>query len=321
MTFELGISLGEVGRIDKSRRTYELDDPFTWQVICDGGAVTIRARVGKEVTVIGRAVWRDHQLEYRSGTPGFPNDHQWEMVATALATANAPSGPRDLPPPPGVPAAPVAARVEAPPVPRRSIFLIAAGGLGVVAASGAIYLATRSPSRSHTPAKTPAAAREPAPAPTPPPTLDERVTRAASLAEATRLVTPRLGDGQDNRGAWMLARYAAANLVWSEELATPETTLGLVLKDSERERGKRLCVTGVLRDIERRDLARRPVYVGDLETAEGDLAHFIAVGSTGSLVKRSTGTLCGVVSGKHAKAVVIVGLFDLPENRAPAVER
>jgi hypothetical protein len=82
-----------------------------------------------------------------------------------------------------------------------------------------------------------------------------------------------------------------------------------------------LCASGTIHDIERKDLDRRPVYVGAMETPEGDAVKFIAVGSTGSLVKRSTGTICGVVTGKDAKAMVIVGLFDLPENRQPTVER
>ena len=82
-----------------------------------------------------------------------------------------------------------------------------------------------------------------------------------------------------------------------------------------------MCVGGSLLDIERRTLDGRRVYHGSLQTAEGDVARFIAVGSTGELVKRSAGRLCGVVTGKHEGAVVMLGMFDLPDNREPRVER
>lgn len=143
-----------------------------------------------------------------------------------------------------------------------------------------------------------------------------------TLAETLARVEPQLGDGARNRGAWELARYASQHLAWRDVIVTDvETTIPLVLKDSDLERGKRLCATGSLADIEREDLDRRPVFVGVLRTADGDDVHFIAVGSSGSLVKRSTATVCGIVTGRAQKAVVLVGMFDLPENAQPAVER
>ena len=56
-------------------------------------------------------------------------------------------------------------------------------------------------------------------------------------------------------------------------------------------------------------------------STEGDAIVFLAVGSTGTLVRRDTGTFCGVVLGKYRDSVRLLGMFDLPENRAPAVER
>ena len=82
-----------------------------------------------------------------------------------------------------------------------------------------------------------------------------------------------------------------------------------------------MCVTGRLLDIARSDLDQRPVYAGALVTADGDTLRFVAVGSTGTLVKRDTGTFCGVVTGRVDDAAMAVGMFDLPENAQPIVER
>jgi hypothetical protein len=143
-----------------------------------------------------------------------------------------------------------------------------------------------------------------------------------TLAETLARVTPTLGDGADNAGALELARFASLHLAWSDvAITTAETSIPLVLKDSALERGKRLCATGALTDIEREDLDARPAWAGALRTTDGDDVRFIAVGSSGTLVKRSTATVCGIVTGRADKAVMIVGMFDLPENAQPAVER
>jgi hypothetical protein len=157
---------------------------------------------------------------------------------------------------------------------------------------------------------------------TPTPPTPDAAPKPPTFAETLARTKPTLGDGADNAGAWELARFASAHLAWRDVAITDaETTIPLVLKDSDLERGKRLCATGSLADIERKDLDNRPVFAGTLRTADGDDVRFIAVGSTGSLVKRSTGTICGVVTGRADKAVMLVGMFDLPENAMPAVER
>jgi hypothetical protein len=100
-----------------------------------------------------------------------------------------------------------------------------------------------------------------------------------------------------------------------------ETSVGHVQKDEEAERGKRLCVEGTIDSIERRDVAGRKRFVGRLALANGDVVEFVALGTTGALIKRSTATLCGAVVGKRDGRPVLVGLFDLPENRSPTVEQ
>lgn len=119
----------------------------------------------------------------------------------------------------------------------------------------------------------------------------------------------------------LLATYAIARLRWADVEGQAETTFGRVEKDAQLERGKRMCATGELLRIESRTFEGRTIYVGRLRTDESDLAVFVAVGTTGELIKRSRATLCGVVIGRSDDAVSIVGMFDLPENRSSQVER
>lgn len=100
-------------------------------------------------------------------------------------------------------------------------------------------------------------------------------------------------------------------LTWRDVARGGETTIPLILKDPERERGRKLCVTGKVVHIERARVNGRDAHVGGLRPADGgDSINFIALGSTRSIVADSMGDLCGVAHGKR-----IVGLFDLPENR------
>lgn len=158
------------------------------------------------------------------------------------------------------------------------------------------------------------------PKPSPPPrriaidapvpvTIDQRVAAAADLKEALVLAQPL--------STTLLARYAVAKLRFAELDVAPETTLGHIEKDFRSELGKRMCIIGEVRRIERADMDGRKVFVGDLRTVEGDRIGYLAVGSTGDLVKRSTARFCGVVTDK----LQLVGMFDLPENRSPLVEQ
>lgn len=75
------------------------------------------------------------------------------------------------------------------------------------------------------------------------------------------------------------------------------------------------------RGIERRDLDRGKIFVGGLRQADGDAVAFTSLGTTGDLIKRASAKFCGAVTGIEGDAVVLVGLFDLPENRTPLVEQ
>ena len=318
VAFDLGLSLGEVSNVSfRSSVSDPPDDVFTWRVVCDDGAVTITTREKGKVVEVGRATWSKRQLIQRAGkADGYPNDYQWELVEKALRGFDAAGAPRGRP--------------AAAPAPRRRernarISVLIRAAAPVVALAVVVVMVVRRTGEQHTtttpsrvPAKPAVTSSPPARPPAPEP-LEVRVAKAASFDDALALARPAMETPGSASGE-LLARYAAPRLRW-DDVATASTSIGFVLKDVGAERGKRLCATGTLQAIERGDLEGRAVYRGALRTDEGDEIGFLAVGSTGALVRRDKSTICGVVLGKTGDTVGLLGMFDLPENRSPAVER
>ena len=136
-----------------------------------------------------------------------------------------------------------------------------------------------------------------------------------------------MGDAGDemNPGAMLFAVWAGNKLRWTD-VAVPknETSFKLVMKDSDAARQKRMCVSGSLIEISKGNDDPK-IFTGGLVSNYGDIYRFMAVGSTGELVAQSRARLCGVVVGQYAyantiggqaKSVMLVGMFDLPENKA-----
>ncbi len=164
----------------------------------------------------------------------------------------------------------------------------------------------------------------------PPPTaekpLDVIMTKK-TVADALAYASPRMTDefNKSSDGTLLFAFWAIKNLSWADvAVAKDETTFARVLKDVDVERAKRLCVSGTIVEIETQKVAIGKAYEG-LLTAATNLFHFAAVRSSGDLVERSHARICGFVTGKYdyknsgggvGHGVDIVGVFDLPENKA-----
>ena len=125
-----------------------------------------------------------------------------------------------------------------------------------------------------------------------------------------------LGDGE-----WVMNNK---NIKIGDIKSLESTTRGKVLKDSFSERGKRLCVSATLVEIQVDRSAGFSAYHAGLVNNYTDVTRVLAVGSTGDLVADSSATFCGVVVGKvgftnasggTTNAPYLVGMFDLPENR------
>lgn len=157
-----------------------------------------------------------------------------------------------------------------------------------------------------------------------PPSIVEQLA-AADYPRAIAMTVPLMTDTVDDlsTGAAMLALWAAAKMRWSDVVVGEnETSIGLVKKDSSAARGKRMCIWGTIIQIAKEEDTPR-IFRGNLVTAGREFVHFLAVGSTGDLIERSSARICGVVTGAYAYAnvaggqtqsVQIVGMFELPEN-------
>lgn len=163
------------------------------------------------------------------------------------------------------------------------------------------------------------------------PSLPDRMLAAETLAEAMRLALPLMGDTTDKAsdGAMLLSLWAMKHMRWSD-VGVPknETSTARIHKDSDAERGKRLCVGGDIVQIQRE--RGTPLYSGLLSGYYGaGIINFFALGSTGDLVGDSAARFCGIATGRFTysntgggttHAITMVGMFDLPENN-PARKR
>ncbi len=330
---------------------------FHWKIEHDArGTVVVSALAARRPVAIAVARWSNGLRDTRQADPRTPNEYQWAIVGQSLASelarhaamGDSPRSPRQVSvndqflleprndlahdgPPLDVEELERLLAARRRPTDERSpgAALVIAGGLSAaLAIAGVVYMVQRDPSSKVEPSRA-VRAPDPTPAqptptpalPAPPPTPSERVADAASFTEALEVARPTFGDGDDplTGGAALLAGYRAVR--WSDVEVDPETTVARIEKDAAAERGKRLCTSGRIQRIEARDLDGRKVFVGQLLTDEGDLVAFLAVGSTGDLLKRDQGRLCGVAVGRLAGTPFMLGLFDLPENRKPVVEQ
>ena len=172
---------------------------------------------------------------------------------------------------------------------------------------------------------------DPAPQPAPAePSLVERLVASTTLTEALEIVRPQMTDttNEVSPGALALALWATEHLRWPDvAVAQNETSFARVRKDPDAARGKRMCFRAQIIQITKAELGAGSVFSGLTLSAGAQIARFIAVGSTGDLVENSGARFCGVVIGTYdysnsgggtGHAISVVGMFDLPENRAAA---
>lgn len=160
--------------------------------------------------------------------------------------------------------------------------------------------------------------------------IDE-IQQKTTFAEALAYAKPLMGDAVNNTnpGALVFVSWAAKRMKWSDvAVKDDETTPKQVMKDSDEERGKRLCFTGKIIQIAVEKLDFGKVTNGILQVGYYDtvLWKFLNVGSSGSIVEDSQARFCGVVIGRYdysnsgggtGHAIQVVGMWDLPENKPP----
>jgi len=323
---------------------------FAWKVTRDShGIVAVRALRDKRLVLIAHAKFLTTKLIDREQNGSEPTMHQWHSVEECLRTAmaeRANEGADDTVISEPIDPAELTGMTESGPSYSQAIArevredkrgpgdkgddrewrgwnrkkpdgIKVLVGLGVVIlASVGVYLGVRHSATRTTSAPvepTPEPIAEPVPIAAPPPAIDPPPAippRPASLAEVMA-VTPDLA----------VDKLAAYPLRWSDVDVASQTTLAKVEKDPTAEQGKHVCTEGQLEKITKAEVAGRTHYTGTLVTKEGDRVAFVVGGATGELVKRDTAKLCGVVTGITDGATAVFGMFDLPENRDPVVEK
>lgn len=205
--------------------------------------------------------------------------------------------------------------------------------IALVGILGAASFGCKLSGNDHTPI-----ANEPVPAPvvtanpTPDPepvkkkTPAELILEKETLGDAITFAKPDMGDSSSvSVGAVLLGAWSMKNLSWADLNGLDSTEYKLVRKDPDEERGKKLCVSGRLIEISVQRTDYGKFSEGGMFSSSGNVTRFFAVKSTGNLVEGSPARFCGVVTGNQSypnsgggttHAVYLVGMFDLPENKA-----
>jgi hypothetical protein len=250
-------------------------------------------------------------------------DGAWRPIATVPAFAAALQG--GAPAPQAQPPA-VAAPAPVPSsVPRWQPVVGVVGSLFLTLVACGLLSKSRSPITARTEPTTPPPVVSTArPEPPREPTLAEKLRDTKRLPDAMELILPGVQDTQDkpDTASSILALWMSNNPSWSAIEQLPETTHARILKDSQAERGKRLCVSGQVVQIAREQGTK--LFYGTLFGEAGRMTYYYAVGSTGDIVDGHRARFCGVSAGRFSyentgggttHAVRLVGMFDLPENR------
>jgi len=173
--------------------------------------------------------------------------------------------------------------------------------------------------------------RNAAPAPPEPemPRLLRQIAEVRLPPDALSFAEPYMQDTVDeiNKGAVLFAYWIAGRPDFIAKVASNEessTSPKKVMKDPNAARGHVLCARGRIVQIRRESIQARALWWGVMMSSDGTPISYVAAGSTGELVEDSRARICGIVAGTHffknvgggqTQAVMLAGVFDLPENR------
>lgn len=166
------------------------------------------------------------------------------------------------------------------------------------------------------------------------PTGEELVAQFMKLESwksALDVSSKQMVDGASfSPGHSMFSVWSNRKLLWFDVVVTTnETSYVLIAKDSEKERGKRICLSGQVIEIHADKSVKPTIYEGGIVAESGNIFRFSAVHDTGEIAAHSEARFCGIVTeyqsyansgGGTTHAASMVGMFDLPSNRkwAPA---
>ena len=148
---------------------------------------------------------------------------------------------------------------------------------------------------------------------------------APTLAGAIAAARPLMTDESDTVGAGtlVLLGWSFRHLKWHDvAVKHDETSYDQVQDNVDAQRGKRMCVSGKIQVFNRVRTESASHVAGVLDAPGGHRFIFRVVGDTGELDVGTSARICGVVTGRNpvanaegpARAVILVGMFDLPQN-------
>lgn len=146
-----------------------------------------------------------------------------------------------------------------------------------------------------------------------------------NFIDATKRHMADIHDSGLDAGSVALTLWGADHMKWSELQEVPDGKYAMVMKDSDSQRGKKICTNGRVIEIAvDRSVPDKKIFIGGMYDDAGRIYRFIAVHSTGEIVANSRAKFCGIITGQQhypnsaggmAHAVHLVGMFDLPENK------
>ena len=157
--------------------------------------------------------------------------------------------------------------------------------------------------------------------------LSEQMLKSDSLSEAITLIKPMMTDEfvAFPSSAELLAFWMDQKSIKIDSIKHIEaSTRANILKNSNRERGKKICLTGRVTSIRADPSIGFEAYHAGIATNYLNPTRVLVVGSIGNLVTNAKGNFCGIVIGKVGFtnaaggtliAPFLVGMFDLPDNQ------
>lgn len=149
-----------------------------------------------------------------------------------------------------------------------------------------------------------------------------------TLQEVITITKPKMGDVDDgsvNAGAAILAWWGSDAMKWNELQSLPDAQYEEVIKTPDEQRGKKICTSGKIIEIAVDNNTPQRLHTGSFHDDKERAYRFIAIKSSDKVVQDSSIRFCGVVIGQESyqntgngvtNAVSLVGMFDLPENKA-----
>lgn len=157
------------------------------------------------------------------------------------------------------------------------------------------------------------------------PTAGDQMRAAPDWRSAVAVARPYMKDtfNETSQGTILLFPWAVDKMSFADVDAN-ETDYKTAMKYMDGARGQRMCVSGMIFEIEAGQTNWGRISTGSIFVPETREVYSVyGVKSSGNLVDESMARFCGIITGKNSYSnsgggithtISLVGMFDLPEN-------